>query len=268
MCPVLGKSLNRAGTFVCHTLLVESGDGLVLVDTGFGLADLAEPARHLGGAFAALVRPSLDPAGTAVRQVEALGFRASDVRHIVVTHLDLDHAGGIADFPDATVHCFRPEHDAATARRTLIEKNRYRPHQIRGARFVLHEPSGEGDRWFGFAAVKPLAVPGIAIVPLVGHTRGHAGVAVEGDGGWLLHCGDAYFHDNEMDVANPRCPAMLSGYQRLMALDNARRLENQGHLRELIKSHGSEVRLFCAHDPVEFAAFADGKPRQPREEAA
>jgi hypothetical protein len=33
---------------VCHVLLVEGPDGLVLVDTGFGLADVAAPARRLG----------------------------------------------------------------------------------------------------------------------------------------------------------------------------------------------------------------------------
>ena len=29
------------------------------------------------------------------------------------------------------------------------------------------------------------------MVPLVGHTPGHTGVAVETAKGWLLHCGDA-----------------------------------------------------------------------------
>jgi glyoxylase-like metal-dependent hydrolase (beta-lactamase superfamily II) len=41
---------------------------------------------------------------TAVRQIEELGFGAADVRHIVLTHFDLDHIGGLADFPDAEVH--------------------------------------------------------------------------------------------------------------------------------------------------------------------
>src|SRR5262249_30927368 len=99
MCPRL------VAPMVCHCLLVETDDGLVLVDTGCGLADLADPRARLGWMFTNIVRPATDPSGTAVRQVEALGLKAADVRHIVVTHLDLDHAGGILDFPNATVHC-------------------------------------------------------------------------------------------------------------------------------------------------------------------
>jgi glyoxylase-like metal-dependent hydrolase (beta-lactamase superfamily II) len=36
-------------------------------------------------------------------QVQRLGFDPRDVRHIVLTHLDFDHAGGLDDFPHATV---------------------------------------------------------------------------------------------------------------------------------------------------------------------
>jgi len=43
-----------------------------------------------------------------VQQVDA-----SDVRHIVLTHLGFDHAGGLDDFPAATVHLLRQESDHA-----------------------------------------------------------------------------------------------------------------------------------------------------------
>jgi len=48
---------------VCHVVLVEGPDGLVLVDTGFGLADVAAPARRLGP-LRHLLRPALDPEQT------------------------------------------------------------------------------------------------------------------------------------------------------------------------------------------------------------
>lgn len=40
---------------------------------------------------------------TAVLQIRALGCRAADVRHIVLSHLDFDYAGNLDDLPDATV---------------------------------------------------------------------------------------------------------------------------------------------------------------------
>ena len=36
-----------------------------------------------------------------------------------------------------------------------------------------------------------------------------------------------------------------------MAQDAKARGANQERLRELARGHGDEVRLFCAHDPVE-----------------
>jgi len=97
---------------VCHCLAIEAGDGLVLVDTGFGLEDARNPGQ-LGGAFRLLMNPQPREETTALKQLEALGFAASDVRHIVTTHLDLDHSGGLPDFPGAEVHLLSAELEAA-----------------------------------------------------------------------------------------------------------------------------------------------------------
>src|SRR5262249_61645614 len=83
---------------VSHVLLIETGNGLVLVDSGYGLDDIADPARRIGP-VRHLIRPALDPAETAARQVERLGFRRDDVPHIILTHLDVNHACGLSDSP-------------------------------------------------------------------------------------------------------------------------------------------------------------------------
>ncbi len=263
MCPRGGALLGGSGgpwnkaRLVCHCLLVETRDGLVLVDTGLGLDDLASPRTRLGGPFLTFARPLCDPKECAVRQVEALGFRAGDVRHVVVTHLDVDHAGGLPDFPEATVHLHAKEHAAALARATRNERERYRPAQwAHGARFKTYEEAGE--RWFGFEAVRALGGTddGVLLVPLHGHTRGHSAVAVQGDDGWLLHCGDAYFAHGELDATNPRCPPALAAFQRILSMDEAARVANQARLRELARDHAREVRLFCAHSADELDALA------------
>src|SRR4029078_179541 len=95
---------------VAHCLLVERTDGLTLVDTGIGVADVPQRAARLGRAFMLLVGPVLAPAETAAAQVSARGFAPGDVTDIVLTHLDPDHSGGLADFLHATVHTHRDEH--------------------------------------------------------------------------------------------------------------------------------------------------------------
>lgn len=44
-----------------------------------------------------------------VKQIDGRSYRIEDVRHIVLTHLDLDHAGGLPDFPHAKVHVHATE---------------------------------------------------------------------------------------------------------------------------------------------------------------
>ena len=77
------------------------------------------------------------------------------MRHIVLTHLDFDHAGGLPDFPEAKVHVHAKEKDAALARVTFNQKQRYRSVQF------AHGPAWEtyealGEPWKGVPAVRQL----------------------------------------------------------------------------------------------------------------
>lgn len=245
-----GGALSRAKV-ICHCLLIESADGLVLVDTGFGTGDASNPAQ-LGQPFRAALSPRPRREESALAQVEALGFAATDVRHIVATHLDPDHAGGLPDFPLAEVHVLAPEL-AAALHPSVRERARYRQAHIgHGPRWVEHRSEAGGDRWFGFESVRIL--PGldaeVALVPLIGHSLGHTGVAVNGNDGWLLHCGDSYFNHGQLQTP-PSCPPLLTVFQRVLASDNGARVANLARLRELSAAHGDKVTLFSSHDPRE-----------------
>lgn len=255
-----GRLVNGGGKvparMVCHCLLLEAGGELVLVDSGFGLGDTENPDR-LSRPLRALGRPALDPEETAVRQVQGLGFAPDDVRHVVLTHLDLDHAGGIPDFPKATVHVLAAEHEAALAPSTRLERMRYQPaHWSHAPRWALYAPQGEP--WFGFESVRELRelTDDILLVPLAGHTRGHAAVAVRTEAGWVLHAGDLYFHHAQMDPVKPSCTLGLSMFQRIAQIDGPLLRRNRERVRQLALRHGDEVRVMSAHDPVEFDAAA------------
>lgn len=239
---------------VAHCLLIEAGGDLVLVDTGLGTEDVADPKR-LGQPFRALIRPQCDAAETAVRRVAELGLDPKDVRHVIATHLDVDHAGGLGDFPDAEVHVFAPEL-AAALNPPLRDRARYIKAQwAHGPRWA--EYSVDGDSWFGFESVRILEDldAEIAIVPLPGHSAGHSGVAIDTGSGWLLHCGDAYFHRGE--VATPHhCPPALRLFQTVVQHDGQARHRNQERLRELARHHGEEVTLVSSHDPEELSRLA------------
>ncbi len=246
MAPLPGLSL------VCHVLLVETDNGLVLVDTGFGLQDCADPATRTGP-FRHISRPVLRPDETAVRQIESLGLHPDDVRHIVVTHFDTDHIGGIADFPRATVHVTTDEIYGATRRPSLSERIRYRSSQwSHGPRIVEHPPVGEA--WRGFAAARPLAEidPGIVLIPMPGHTRGHAGVAVDAGHRWVLHAGDAFYHRGLIDNRT-RVPLSLRLQERVSTFDRKALRANQIRLAALHARRDPDLLVVCAHDAEMFA---------------
>jgi len=235
---------------VNHCLLVETGsDGLVLIETGMGLSDVRNPDDTLGADWVQMAQPKLDEEETAVRQVAALGYSPGDVRHIIVTHLDGDHCGGLPDFPDAQVHVLAAELEAAS---TEAPSFRYRPaHWAHGPKWVTYTP-GSGEDWFGFTAIQPQGLPPtIKLVPLGGHTAGHTGVAVRDGGHWLLHCGDAYYYHRELSTP-PEPHPLLDIVQVRSEVHRELRLSTQARLRELVRDHGGEVTVFSAHDPWEF----------------
>src|SRR3978361_1471215 len=129
MCPHGGRLSSGEGSalgkarIICHCLLVEHADGLVLIDTGFGLDDMRN-TRQLGAIFDSLFRPQSRESETAIEQVRALGFDPRDVRQILATHLDVDHAGGLPDSPEAQIHVLAPELKAAL-KPSLRERERY-----------------------------------------------------------------------------------------------------------------------------------------------
>lgn len=258
-----------ASCLALRCLLAETVDGLVLVDTGVGLQDVAHPAPRLSPVFRFADRVQLDPTDTAVARVRALGHDPADVRHIVMTHLDFDHAGGLSDFPSAAIHVHAVEAQAARERSGLIASQRYRPAQLPPT-MREHDARDGTMTWMGLDAIgrQHGLPPGILFVPLPGHTRGHCGVALDTGAGWVLHAGDAVFMHSELEHADD-CPPLSSTYQGVMEVDRTARRASADQLRGLARRRGAEVAILCTHDPItprgdsryQVGLEADPKPR-------
>jgi glyoxylase-like metal-dependent hydrolase (beta-lactamase superfamily II) len=234
---------------ITQVLLLETRDGLILVDAGLGLDDFNHPSpvewlvMRLTGVFAT-------PAETPIRQVTALGLNPRDVRDIVPTHLHFDHIGGALDFPWAKIHVWDAELAAGLRPSGLLGLASYYPARWKNHPGLTPHTLDNGS-WFGLPALPVIQRPDVEIwlVPLTGHSPGHCGVAIRAASGWLWHCGDAYTRQMQVDPVNPRpaFPAIGRALEETMFPGPALQ-----KIRQVLSAHGDEVTAICAHDPEIF----------------
>lgn len=234
-----------SGRITARCLLVETGQGLLLVDTGCaGEAG----AHHHGYRELGLGVRRGEPSVAA--QIRDLGLEPRDVRHILLTHMDFDHTAGLPDFPDAMVHVCEREYQTATRPRGVIGRSRRHGGHVRAHEHWSLEALGDtGTSWCGADGSKRLELLGqeLWMVPLFGHTPGHCGVAVAlDDGGWLLHAGDVAYSYAEMRLRKAR-PFLLRAFQRSVHFDISRMLADQERVWSWHESE--EIRVLLSHDP-------------------
>ena len=176
-------------------LLEHPGVGPVLVDTGLHPSVAIDPKQNFGrlGALA-FKGMKMDPAQAVAAQLRERAIEPGDVEVVVMTHLHVDHASGMSEFPDATFLFDRREWAAATAPRARLHG--YSARQFDHAfEYRLIDFEGEATESFaGFG--RSLDVFGDGSVRLVstpGHTHGHVSVVVRTSQRELLLAGDAIY---------------------------------------------------------------------------
>jgi glyoxylase-like metal-dependent hydrolase (beta-lactamase superfamily II) len=164
-------------------LLVETGDELVLIDTGAGNKEDAK-FHDIYGIENAGQPTALEDA------IRGAGFQPSDVTLLINTHLHFDHAGGdtvrrddgsiVPSFPGLRHVVQRTEWEFAHLANERIR-----------ASYLLHnfdplQEAGLLELVDGDVEI----VPGIRVLPTPGHTPGHQSVLIESEGESALYLAD------------------------------------------------------------------------------
>ena len=145
-----------------YLIQTKRGENL-LVDTGF-------PAKYAHDAEQATVEDQLDRFGQVLHlthdnlppaQLARIGLTPSDITQLILTHGDIDHVGGIADFPHAPLI-------VGAAERAMP-----RP------RYFATQPITWPDVPYQLIAEESELLPGLTLLPTPGHSPGHLSLLVQ-----------------------------------------------------------------------------------------
>ena len=107
-------------------LVTHPAAGHVLVDTSLHPSLGASPSENFGRLGAWAARPRIEPGHDLPAQLRERGVDPRSIRLVVMTHLHMDHASGISQFPASTFILSDAEWRAATTGSRLLLRG-YRP---------------------------------------------------------------------------------------------------------------------------------------------
>jgi glyoxylase-like metal-dependent hydrolase (beta-lactamase superfamily II) len=177
-----------------YAYAIEHPEGVILVDTGASPGLMRLPRWH--PYFRLAARFNVEPEQEAAPQLKALGIAAGDVKRIVLTHLHIDHDGGLAGFPQSEVLVAPGELRMATGFAGQLRG--YLPQ--RWPKTFDPKPLALESRAFGpFARSRFLTADRTVIaIATPGHTGDHLSVIVEDGDAALFIAGDASYSEETL----------------------------------------------------------------------
>lgn len=213
--------------------LIDHPKGRALFDTGMGVRYRRELADALpADKFGLQWFEGLDVA-TRLRAIEV---DPASIDWVINSHLHIDHCGGNAHLPNATVIIQRRELEAA--------RGKPAPGVYEAVDFETGQPvkaiDGEHDL-FGDGSVR--------IVPTYGHTHGHQSVIVKLPKGEVLLAADCCYTERNLDVmVLPRATANIE--------------EGMRTFERLAEQRAKGTRIFFGHDGRQWATIRENTPLQ------
>lgn len=170
-----------------QAFVIEHDDGLVLFDTGQDRASVTDPGYFPGGVVGAMYRRTaqadIPEDQTLTAGLERLGYAASDVTTVVISHLHQDHIGGLSEVPQARILIDPAEWATVHAKGAELSGIMARHIEAPGRRWEQVAYDGAGAGLTPFSQSFDLFGDGtMVLVRTPGHTPGSLSMVVRRDG--------------------------------------------------------------------------------------
>lgn len=219
---------NPASPIPCF-LIRHPSIGPILVDTGLHPSISSDPTMNLGRFGTSFYKPQLGPGDDASSQLRAKGVDPASIRLVILTHLHIDHASAIADFPDSTLIVTAKEWEAATTG-MLPFRNGYRREQFdygfdyrtvdfNDSTVNSYASFGRTIDLFGDGSVRLVSTPG--------HTTGHQSVLVRLSERDMLIGGDAVYLEGQLEAGSDLPGRIVDEHQFRRSLQELRLFHSQ-----------------------------------------
>ena len=205
-----------------HAVLVESGDALVLLDSGFG----PELPEYLIGRYELRREENL------MDRLEEAGHSAGDITHVILSHLDVDHVGWALNprsFPNASVY----------VQEAALDEGREMPEEDGRRKAVPTVENGVYEGWCELLDGDGEIVPGIRVEVRSGHSEGHQIVWIESEGDAAVYTADLAPAKIWLD------PDLISG------VDTDPEAARKNRIEVLTEAEERGARVILYHEPSE-----------------
>ena len=216
--------------------------GAVLVDTGLHPSIASGGKENFGGLSNRFGRPSLEPGEDVPSQLRAKGIEPRQVPTVVMTHLHLDHASAMSEFPESTFVFSAAEwEDAAHGSKPTMNGYRrnhydlafnYRTVDFNGEAIGSYANFGRTFDLFGDGSVR------LAFTP--GHSAGHCSVICRLASADFVIGGDAVYFAGQLDGSEKLAPRPYDAHNLRRSVQELRLFHAQFPAAVITPGHDPE----------------------------
>ncbi len=226
-----GIDIGKAFEVPVPFFLITHPKGYVLFDTGNALEVAKDKIKHWGEKVVSIYDPIMSEEEYVVNQLAKLNIKAEEIKHVIFSHLHLDHAGACGAFPNATYYVQKEELKHAYVH-DFYQKGAYIRADFDKPDLKWYLLDGyEEDPFdlFGDGKIKIIFTPG--------HTPGHQCLMVD-----LEHSGKVFLTADSVYTEEILEKDLLPGLvyspaDTVKSIKKVKNLKNQG------------VKIFTGHDP-------------------